>query len=122
LLAGGYFPTSVDGNVTLNFDLGQGSLSGAMTLYLPDGMQPLALDTYAFKDTVFSVGSTAYSGKFATSASGDNFFLGQFTGPTAQETIGAWALPFVFSKSGQTITADGQLHQAFGAWVAKKGP
>ena len=121
-LAAGYVPTSVDGSVTLNFDFGQGALSGAMALFLPDGMQPLALGTYAFKDTAFSVGSTTYSGRFATSVSGDNFFLGQFTGPNAQETIGAWALPFVFSTSGQTIQADGKAHQAFGAWVAKKGP
>jgi hypothetical protein len=44
---------------------------------------------------------------------GPNFFLGQFTGPNAQETIGAWALPFIYSD-------DGQVHQAMGAWIAKK--
>lgn len=116
----GNFPLSVDGTVTLSFDFSKGSLSGSMTAYLPDGMQPLEIGQYAFKDTVFSAGSTTYSGKFDTAASGANYFLGQFTGPNAQETIGAWALPFVFDKSGQTITADGKTHQAFGAWIAKK--
>ena len=118
-LAGGYFPVSVDGTVNLKFNFAQGSLAGAMALYLPDGMQPLAIGTYAFKDTIFSVGGTTYSGKFDTTASDQNFFLGQFTGPNAQETIGTWAIPFVFSTSGQTINADGETHQAFGAWIAK---
>lgn len=121
-LYGGYVPLSVSGSVTLAFDFGQGSLDGAMTLYLPDGMQPLRIGEFAFRDTVFSVGSTAYSGAFDTSVAGQNFFLGRFTGPNAEETIGAWALPFLFDMSGEYTQADHQVHQAFGAWIARRGP
>lgn len=120
-LLGGYVPLGVDGTVALNFNFGGGTLDGAMTLNISDGMNPHLLGTYPFKETVFSSGSTTYSGKFDTAASGQNFFLGQFTGPNAQETIGAWALPFVFTNGGQTIPADDKTHQAFGAWIAKRG-
>ena len=120
LLAGGYFPASVDGTVELNFGFAQGTLSGAAKLYLPDGMQPLGIGSFAFKNNVFSVGAATYSGQFETSASGQNYFLGRFTGPNAAETIGTWAVPFKFTTSGQTLKADGQTHQAFGAWIANK--
>jgi hypothetical protein len=119
-LYGGYYPAGVSGTVTLDFDFAKGLLDGAMDLSLSDGMQPLSLGTFGFTDTVFSAGSTTYLGKFDTNAAGDNFFLGSFTGPNAEETIGAWALPFVFDKSGEFLTADHQTHQAFGAWIARQ--
>ena len=49
-----------------------------------------------------------------------NSLAGQFTGPTAQETIGNWAMPFILNKSNNEVVADGLSHQAFGAWIAKK--
>jgi hypothetical protein len=119
-LYGGYAPLAVDGTVTLNFNFGTGSLAGGMELYGPDGMSPFKIGSFAFKETVYSAGSTTYSGKFATAAAGDNFFLGRFTGPNGQETIGAWALPFVFTSGGEFVPADGKTHQAFGAWIAKQ--
>lgn len=119
-LYGGYVPLAVGGTVTLDFNFASGTLDGALTLYGPDGMNPFLIGEYAFTDTVYSVGGTTYSGRFETSAAGDNFFLGRFTGPNAEETIGAWALPFVFAKGGETVPADGQVHQAYGAWIAKR--
>ena len=119
-LFGAFYPLYVDGTVALNFDFARGTLDGSMTLMLPDGMNPVELGTWAFKDTVYSSGSTSYSGRFDTNVAGQNFFLGRFTGPNAQETIGAWAIPFLFSKDGETFKADGQTHQAFGAWIAKR--
>jgi C-lobe and N-lobe beta barrels of Tf-binding protein B len=111
----------VTGSVSLDFDFGTGSLGGAMTLNLTDNSgASLPVGTFNFKDTVFSVGSTSYSGKFNATAAGDNFFLGKFTGPNAEETIGAWALPFTLDSGNATISADHQAHQAFGAWIAKK--
>ncbi len=121
-LAGASFRVGVDGTVSLDFDFAKGSLDGWMSLTLQDWTDPLVLGTFDFKDTVYSVGSTSYSGKFDTTASGENWFLGQFTGPTAQETIGAWALPFKFTTGTDTLPADNQSHQAFGAWVAQRGP
>jgi hypothetical protein len=118
---GGYVPIGVGGDVQLSFDFAAGSLTGSMSLSLPDGMQPVPLGTYAFKDTVFSVGNPTYSGKFDTNVDGDNFFLGRFTGPNAEETIGAWALPFLFTTGGETLQPDNKVHQAFGAWIAKRG-
>jgi hypothetical protein len=110
----GYFRTRVSGTVQLSFDFAKATLDGSMSLTLGDA----SLGTYAFENTVFSSGM--YSGKFETSAKGQNFFLGQFTGPHGEETIGAWALPFVFTQSGLMTMPDGQVHQAFGAWIAKQ--
>ena len=120
-LYGGFVPLSTDGYVTLNFDFAAGSLDGKMDLFLPDGMNPAPLGSFAFQQTVFSAGSTTYSGSFVTSATGQNFFLGRFTGPNAEETIGSWAIPFNFNQGVYDVPADGQTHQAFGAWIAKRG-
>lgn len=120
LLYGGFVPLPVDGTVTLSFDFAAGTLSGAMKLYGPDGMNPFEIGTFSFRETVYSVGSASYSGKFETGAVGDNFFLGRFTGPNAEETIGAWALPFIFTRGGEFVPPDGQPHQAFGAWIARR--
>ena len=119
-LYGGYAPLSVDGTVNLNFNFSAGTLAGQMTLFGPDGMNPFEIGSFAFNDTVFSVGSATYSGKFDSAAPGENFFLGRFTGPNAEELIGAWAVPFLFTKGGELVPADGQVHQAFGAWIAKR--
>lgn len=110
----GFGPNLVDvkGDVTLSFDFGAGTLAGAMTLKTDPYVNPVALGTFAFKNTVFGVGSTTYSGAFTTPASGANYFFGQFTGPAGQELIGAWALPFIYS-------VDGKTHQAVGGWIAK---
>ena len=112
---GGMVAVAVKGTVGLSFDFGAGTLAGSMTLSTDPYVNPANLGTFAFKNTIYSTGSATYSGSFDTSAAGSNSFLGRFTGPNAEETIGAWALPFLFS-------ADGQNHQAIGAWIAKKGP
>lgn len=119
-LYGGYAPLPVGGSVRLDFDFAAGTLDGLMKLYGPDGMNPFLIGEFAFTDTVFSVGSTTYSGQFETAAAGDNFFLGRFTGPNAEETIGAWALPFKFTSGGEFTPADNQVHQAYGAWIARR--
>lgn len=114
----GSYHVPVGGSVDLNFDFAKGSLSGSINLRLED-YDPAPIGTFAFKDTVFSAGSTTYSGAFATNVPGQNSFTGQFTGPNGEETIGAWMLPFVFTTGSTSITADGKNHQAFGAWIAK---
>ena len=98
------------GTVELNFDFGKGALAGQLDLSVAGGMNPIPVGTYKFAQTVFSPGSTGYSGTFATTLTGTNFFDGLFTGPNAQETIGRWAVPFQL---------DGGTHQALGAWMAK---
>ena len=108
-----YYSTGVGGTVALNVNFSSGVLAGSMDLSIDGGMNPIALGTFGFKNTLLGVGSATYSGTFDTPLSGQNYFLGRFTGPTAQETIGAWALPF-------KDPGDGQVHQAIGAWIAKQ--
>lgn len=99
-----------NGTVQLDFDFARGTLGGRLDLSVADGMNPVSVGSYDFAQTVFSPGSTAYSGSFATNLTGANFFGGLFTGPHAEETIANWAVPFEYN---------GEIHQAFGAWVAK---
>jgi hypothetical protein len=115
-----HYPAGVDGNVTLSFDFQRGTLGGGMDLFLQGTVDPIKISSFSFKDAVYSSGSTTYSGRFDTLLNGSNFFLGRFTGPNAQETIAAWAVPFVFNQGDSGIPADGQQHQAIGSWVAKQ--
>ena len=112
VMSGGFeswpMPLSVSGTVRLSFDFSGGTLGGSMSPVLSSGE---SLGTVNFTNGVYSAG--AYSGQFDSGASGDNGFYGQLTGPNGQELIGGWALPFHYS-------GDGQDHQAFGAWVAKR--
>jgi hypothetical protein len=119
-LARTYFPAGVDGKVTLKFDFQQGGLTGAMDLFLQGAVDPISIGSFSFKDSVFAAGSTSYAGRFDTNLGGSNYFIGRFTGPHAEETIGAWAIPFSFTRGDASTPPDGQLHQAFGAWVAKQ--
>jgi hypothetical protein len=111
----GRYQAPVSGTVQLNFDFARATLQGAMDISVDGG----EVGSFAFTNTVFSAASNSYSGSFATSAAGQNFFLGQFTGPNAQETIGAWAIPFVFTNGTTSAPADGLTHQAYGAWIAR---
>ena len=120
LSAPSYYPAYLDGKVTLSFDFQRGTLGGNMDLFMVTYRDPIAIGSYNFINTIFSAGSTTYSGRFDTAVSGDNYFLGRFTGPTAQETIGTWAVPFVFSQGDADYPPDNQRHQAIGAWVAKQ--
>ena len=94
----------VDGSIMLSFNFGAGSLSGSITPNLHTGFN---LGTMNFRDTVYSTGSTAFSGKFDTNAAGVNSFSGLFTGPVAQELIGNFAFPYRSPLDGLTYQADG---------------
>jgi hypothetical protein len=98
---------NVRGSITLSFDFGLGSLSGSVSPETFFGLTPIA-----FRDTVYSSGSTTFSGKFDTSLPGLNSFSGLFTGPKAQELIGNFAFPY-------QSPGDGKVYQADGAFVAK---
>ena len=103
----------VQGAITLNFDFAQSSLSGSFNPILDPEWHDYDLGTFNFRDTVYSSGSTTFSGKFDTNAAGVNSFNGVFTGPSAQELIGNFALPY---KS----PIDGLTYQSGGAFVGKK--
>jgi hypothetical protein len=115
--------TSVSGSITLAFDFAAGKLTGEIhpqmsaphydyqTWYSYD------LGTYGFSNTIFSVGSTTFSGQFDSKSAGDNAFNGQFTGPHAEELMGQWRLPFLWSDPG---AGDNQVHSAWGVFIGKK--
>jgi hypothetical protein len=100
----------LDGSVALSFNFGAGSLSGSVTPNLHQGYD---LGTIDFRNTVYSTGSTTFSGKFDTSFAGVNSFSGLFTGPNAQELIGNFAFPY-------RSQIDDMIYQADGAFVGAK--
>ena len=104
----------ISGSIAMTFNFGAGSLSGSISPILQEGFTPHALGTIDFRNTVYSTGSTIFSGEFATNVAGVNSFSGLFTGPSGQELIGNFALPY-------QSPIDGQAYQAAGAFVAK-GP
>ena len=112
-LVGGMIEATVGGSVNLRFDFGAGTLDGAVHPRLNTFESIYDLGTLSFADTVYSSGSTNFSGRFDTSLVGPNSFLGLFTGPNAEELIGRWEFPFVYP-------ADGKTYDATGAWIAKK--
>lgn len=109
----GFATTRLEGTVKLDFDFAAGTLSGSLALATAcDCSNAISTGTIAFGNTVYSRGSQTFSGSFATNVPGINTFDGRFTGPGAEELIGSWALPLLFQ---------GTAHQAWGAWIAKRG-
>ena len=100
------------GSISLVFDFGGSSLSGSLSPILSlDKQYPLG--TFSFENTVYSAGSTSFSGRFDTNVAGSNSFAGQFTGPAAQELIGKFAFPYMSPVSGTP-------QQSQGAFIAKR--
>jgi hypothetical protein len=106
--------TPLVGTVKLNFDFAAGSLAGSLALSTGncDCFKTVSTGEIAFSNTIFAPGSQTFSGSFNTGVAGVNSFDGRFTGPAAQELIGSWSLPFLFEDA---------VHQAWGAWIAKRG-
>ena len=109
----GPWPAGIGGSISLAFNFGGGTLSGSVSPTL-EAWQSYSLATLNFTDTVYSSGSTVFSGKFATGLGGLNAFSGRFTGQNAQELIGNFAFPY-------TSPLDGKVYQAGGGFVGK-GP
>lgn len=110
-------PFTVGGTATLLFDFGAGTLSGQMhPVHSTNGFYTeydYDYGIYQFSETVYSVGSSRYSGKFSkdgVTLTG-SWFDGSLTGPYADEVIGRFVAPF--SRSGY----DGNLT---GIWIGKK--
>jgi hypothetical protein len=97
---------TVDGTIQLRFDFGAGSLAGSISprVYANAAHDLPPMD---FVETVFSKGSTAFSGKFDTSLTGANAFSGMFTGPQANELIGNFVFPYRSADDGKNYEAGG---------------
>ncbi len=106
----------LSGNVMMNFDFGKGTLTGHMHPILQDAWFAHDLGRYDFTQTVYSAGSTSFSGRFIVPGGGstaDSGFSGQFTGPGAAEVMAAWHAPFVDPYSLQWSMISG-------FWIGKK--
>jgi hypothetical protein len=108
-LSGEYYFDPISGQIVLNVDFGSGSLSGSLALASD---KHGSLGTHSLLPIALASGTGAFSGTFNSSHPGFNEFRGLFTGPSAQEAIGAWALP---------VMVQGTLHQTMGAWIARQG-
>lgn len=108
----GFADMQFGGSIELSFDFGQGTLSGSISPILYEDFAAFPLGTISFRDTVYSAGSTSFSGMFDTNVPGLNSFSGLFTGPAAQELIGNFALPY-------QSPIDSQNYQAHGAFVGR---
>lgn len=106
---------SVGGDATLSFNFAAGTLSGFMHPEVADSFDGIFIDfgRYDFTQTVYSTGSTSFSGKFIVPGlpNADSSFEGNFTGPNAAELMARFEAPFL---------VDGQQGTLSGAWVGKK--
>ena len=71
-----------------------------------------------FTNTVYSTGSTTFSGKFDGTPSGANSFSGLFTGPAAQELIGNFTFPLRIAGGPPQLPGGGRLRcqEPLGTW------
>ena len=110
---GGY---EMDGDAKLTFNFGAGTLTGYMHPIISDAWFEYDLGRYDFTQTVYSIGSTTFSGKFIVPGGGstaDSAFSGSFTGPNAAELMAQWHAPFRDPNSNQWSIISG-------LWIGKK--
>lgn len=112
---GPFTDLGVGGEATLLFDFANGKLSGFMHPTLVDGLAGLVVDfgRFDFTQTVYSSGSTTFSGKFIVPnlPNADSSFDGQFTGPQAAELMARFQTPYLSQGQQGTIS---------GVWIGKK--
>ena len=105
----------IGGSVDLQFNFGAGTLSGSMHPQIIDGFDGVFVDfgRYDFSQTVYSVGSTTFSGSFIVPGlpGADSSFEGNFTGPGAAELMARFQTPFVLTGQQGTMS---------GIWIGKK--
>jgi hypothetical protein len=107
----------IKGDATLQFNFGAGTLSGHFDPVIYDllayGDGGLSLGRYDFTNTIYSTGSTSFSGDLVQAgSSGHGSFDGLFTGPGAEELMARWTAPFTNPDTHQSS-------QMFGVWVGK---
>ncbi len=88
----------IEGTASLLFNFGAGQLSGhfdPVYFYLGGMGKSSPLGQYGFVNTVYSAGSTTFSGQLSNpSVTGVGSFDGMFTGPNAQELMSSWSAPY----------------------------
>jgi len=107
------FPLII-GPASLTFDFGAGKLSGWMHPLIsvfPGSNTDLGL--FDFTQTVYSTGSTTFSGKFVVPGlpNAESSFQGNFTGPNAAELMARFQTQFQLNGDQGAIS---------GVWIGKK--
>lgn len=82
------------GTAQFQFNFRAGTLAGFMDPHTNGPMESPALPRYTFTQTVFSPGSTTFSGSFDFVGPTPSSFSGQFTGPGAEELMASFTAPF----------------------------
>jgi len=109
-----YPPNGIGGDVSLSFNFASGTLSGFMHPKIEDAFDGLFVDfgRYDFAQTVYSTGSTTFSGQLSQAGlSANGTFNGNFTGPNAAELMARFQAPYKLGGDQGTIA---------GVWVGKK--
>jgi hypothetical protein len=83
------------GTALFQFDFGAGTLSGYMDPQTNGAFGSPGLPRYTFTQTVFSPGSTTFSGSFDSAGPTPSSFEGRFTGPHAEELMASFTAPFL---------------------------
>ena len=108
-----YYP--VEGPVSLQFNFGAGTLSGFMDPEISNSFDGVFADfgRFDFAQTVYSTGSTTFSGKFIVPGlpGATSSFNGNFNGPSAAELMARFHTQAVYNGQQGTI---------WGIWVGKK--
>jgi hypothetical protein len=107
----------VKGNATLQFNFAAGTLSGHFDPVIYDllayGEGGLSLGHYDFTNTIYSTGSTSFSGDLVQAGLSEHgSFNGLFTGPGAEELMARWTAPYTNPNTHLNS-------QIFGIWVGK---
>lgn len=107
----------VGGSASLQFNFAAGTLSGSMHPEIVDGFNGVFVDfgQFDFTQTVYSTGSTTFSGKFIVPGlpGADSSFNGNFTGPNAAELMARFVTDARLNGHEGTLS---------GVWVGKKNP
>ena len=107
----------IGGEATLQFAFATGTLSGHFDPAVYDWDALIPLGRYDFTNTVYSLGSTSFSGSLSQAGVGTGSFNGQFTGPNAEELMARWTAPFNNPLTGPT---GGEPSTMSGVWIGKK--
>jgi hypothetical protein len=115
LQGGQYY--EVTGTARLNFDFAAGALNGYMQTSLTGPTGSFDAPRYDFAQTVYSAGSTTFSGNFLVpGSSADSHFSGQFNGPQAAELMADWRAPF----ADPTAPSGALWGTMSGVWIGKR--
>lgn len=95
----------VVGSATLQFNFAAGTLSGSMNPEVIGGLDAISLGRYDFVNTIYSVGSTNFSGGLRhESGNLTGSFNGLFTGPAAQELMARWRAQYIMPGGNGTTS------------------